>query len=92
MTHKKNSYRTDSATIVIAAGGYSRDGKVRYDRYVPDDSPDNAEINQIFCLGIGDTSRQKSTYPNGYDSRCGCCYLNFGHTEARHNADVERMS
>lgn len=37
------------------------------------------------CLTRGDNSAPYSYYPTGYDSRCGMCYLNAGHTTERHN-------
>ena len=61
---------------------FSADGTRRFDL----NSKGNTE--DFFCVDRYDGSRVHSTYPTGYNSRCGLCYLNFGHTVDAHNQRI----
>ena len=41
--------------------------------------------DRILCAGPRDMS---PVYDGQYDVRCSCCWLNFGHTEEKHNESV----
>ncbi len=43
-----------------------------------------ADRHPIHVADGADASPVHLTYPRGYDSRCGWCYLNAPHSEAAH--------
>lgn len=58
-------------------------GVRRAELYHPNDG--SRSVNEwSFAASTADTSPRRSTYPTGYDSRCGSCYLGFTHTEDLH--------
>jgi len=70
---------------------YRYEGRRRYNAENPEaDRCSDGAIRATHCTGPEDTSPVHSTYPTGYDSRCGWCYLNANHTQDEHRANVER--
>lgn len=45
----------------------------------------------LFAAGRADDTPQHMIYPSGYDERCSCCRLNFSHTEACHQQEIETV-
>jgi len=58
----------------------------RRETYKGDDGEVSYEMTH--ALNGEDMTPPKKTYPTGYDSRCGWCYLNAPHTEAAHDDSV----
>ena len=42
-----------------------------------------------YSVGTANPSDSTPIYNDGYDSRCGMCWLGYAHTEARHARDTD---
>ena len=56
----------------------------RSDLYHPNNTNELPVWERVFCAGRDDFSAPHCIYPDGYNSRCSCCYLNIGHTKKLH--------
>lgn len=70
-----------TATRHLGRGSYVRD--------VPGEITSGGYALVIHLAGPNDTSPAHRTYPTGYDSRCGWCYLGANHSIAAH---VQRVT
>ena len=48
------------------------------------------EWTELFSAGPNDLSAQH-TRSETYDTRCACCYLNIGHTQDRHQQELDKF-
>jgi hypothetical protein len=62
-----------------------RDG---YVRVVHGEVTSGGHQLSIHLAGREDTSEAHRTYPIGYDSRCGWCYLGANHSEDAHQEGI----
>lgn len=49
---------------------------------------EDGSTHTFHAASMDDRSDVKATYPRGYDSRCGWCYLNADHTVDAHTKSV----
>ena len=63
------------------------DGRIAYIRL---DTWHTGEVDRFWCAGPNDTSRSAISAISGYDydSRCGLCWLNIGHTMDLHQERI----
>lgn len=59
-----------------------------YVRVVPGEILSGGNGAYLHLAGPDDASGAHATYPRGYDSRCGWCYLGAPHTDDAHTAKV----
>lgn len=60
----------------------------KHTRTEPGETSDGSPVI-VFLAAAGDTSPAHMTYPTGYDSRCGWCWLGANHSDAAHAAKIE---
>jgi hypothetical protein len=48
----------------------------------------DGQFYRVWRANSQDTSPTHHTYPTGYDSRCGHCWLNHSHSEEAHQQQI----
>lgn len=76
------THRTEYGTFEVAVEPF--ESPWRTDRYTPHREGSKSVLERRMADGPKDESAPHAMYPNGYDSRCSCCYLNIPHTENLH--------
>lgn len=83
MTTEQSTNRSHTTFRRLDLGGIARDDY---------DTDRGRLVQTVHAARIGDTSPTHSTYPTGYDSACGWCWLGAGHTVDAHTAQLAEVT